>query len=419
MAAALPPAAANLALDERVATLRAAGVDVLHLGFGESRLPVHPLLVEALHRGAGSNSYGPVAGRPELLDAVGGYFERRGLPTEAGQVVVGPGSKPLLLAVMAALGGSVVLPRPSWLTYAAQAQVLGLGVEWVDSPAGFGGVPDPVQLDDLLQRAVGSPSAPRSLLLTSPDNPTGTTAPSELVRQVVEVAARHDLVVISDEIYSDVVHSPAAGWMSPASVDEARTVVLTGLSKSLSLGGWRVGAARFPGTAAGRVLREQVVSFASQSWSNLAAPMQEVGVVAFSEPDDLVSYRERCTWLHGVVARAVHDVLVERGVECPAPTGGFYAYPDFAPMAEHLAAMDVCSSAELERYLLEQHGVATLGAHRFGVPPEVLRLRLATSMLYGESRKDQERALAADDPCGLPQVAAALDRLGRTVDALS
>jgi len=421
MSAAFPPAAANLALDERVAALRAAGTDVLHLGFGESRLPVHPLLAEALGRGAAANAYGPVAGRPEARAAVAGYFSRRGLPTGPDQVVVGPGSKPLLLAVVAALGGPVVLPRPSWLTYAAQAQVLGLGVEWVDAPDGFGGVADPALLDAHLAGLSARPGAgprPTSVLLTSPDNPTGTTAPDDLVRAVVEVAARHRLTVVSDEIYADVVHSSAARWRSPASVDEPRTVVLTGLSKSLSLGGWRVGAARFPDTVEGAGLRDRVVSFASQSWSNLAAPMQEVAVTAFSEPPELVAYRERCTRLHGAVARAVHQVLVDRGVPCPVPTGGFYVYPDLRPCADRLAAHGVHGSADLETFLLEHHGVATLGAHRFGARPGSLQLRLATSMLYGETRADQEATLAADDPGEVPHVAATLERLGATLDAL-
>lgn len=422
MSAALPPAAANLALDERVAALRAAGTDVLHLGFGESRLPVHPLLVEALGRGAGANAYGPVAGRPQVRAAVAGYFSRRGLRTVADQVVVGPGSKPLLLAVLAALGGPVVLPRPSWLTYAAQAQVLGVDVEWVDAPDGLGGVTDPalldVRLSDLAARP-GDGHVPASVLLTSPDNPTGTTAPADMVRAVVEVAVRHGLMVVSDEIYADVVHSPAARWLSPASVDEPRTVVLTGLSKSLSLGGWRVGAARFPGTAEGSALRDRVVSFASQSWSNLAAPMQEVAAVAFSEPPELVAYREQCTRLHGEVARAVHQLLVDHGVPCPVPTGGFYVYPDLRPMADALAARGVHGSGDLEAYLLEHHGVAALGAHRFGASPGSLQLRLATSMLYGETRQAQEEALAAADPCAVPHVATALDRLADVLAALT
>ncbi|MYX42666.1 pyridoxal phosphate-dependent aminotransferase, partial [Streptomyces sp. SID89] len=86
----------NLALNEEVARLRAQGRSVVHLGFGESRLPAFAPLVEQLRAGAHRNAYGPVAGAPDALASLAGYFERRGLPTGSQDVLLGPGSKPLL-----------------------------------------------------------------------------------------------------------------------------------------------------------------------------------------------------------------------------------------------------------------------------------------------------------------------------------
>jgi aspartate aminotransferase len=108
---------ATLAINEETQRRRAAGLPVLPLGFGEAGLPVHDSLIEALSESAGHGSYGPVAGIEELRTAAAGYWRRRGLPTEPGQVITGPGSKPLLYALLHALGGAVALPQPSWVSY--------------------------------------------------------------------------------------------------------------------------------------------------------------------------------------------------------------------------------------------------------------------------------------------------------------
>jgi aspartate aminotransferase len=103
---------ANLALDELVSRRRAAGEDLIHLGFGEARLPVLPVLIKKLGAAAHRNAYGPVAGNQAVRSAAARYFTRRRLPTVPEQVVLAPGSKPLLAAVIAAAPGDVLLPRP-------------------------------------------------------------------------------------------------------------------------------------------------------------------------------------------------------------------------------------------------------------------------------------------------------------------
>ena len=237
--------ASNLALDERVNALRAQGVDVLHLGFGEAGLPVHPGLVDALVRGAQRNAYGPVAGGAAARESVAGYWTRRGTPTSADQVVLAPGSKPLLAAVVACEPGDVVLPRPSWVTYASQVEIFGRRPVWVDVPAGSGGIPDPALLPEALARARAQGADPRLVVATLPDNPTGLLARPEEVKELCRVAEAEDLVVVSDEIYRDVVFG-SVPFVSPADLVPERTITVTGLSKSLALGGWRVGADPLP-----------------------------------------------------------------------------------------------------------------------------------------------------------------------------
>src|SRR5215831_14750577 len=115
------PVSATLAANEEMAVRQSRGQPVLALGFGEAGLPVHPVLRDALAAAAAANGYGPVAGHEALRQAAAGYWARRGLPTSPGQVVAGPGSKALLFALLLAIGGDLALPRPCWVSYAAQA----------------------------------------------------------------------------------------------------------------------------------------------------------------------------------------------------------------------------------------------------------------------------------------------------------
>ncbi len=179
--AVIPPSA-TLAANERVRAKLDAGDPVLHLAFGEAGLPVLPSVAERLAGAAGLNAYGSVAGSPRMRTAAAGYFDRRGVPTAPEQVVVAPGSKALLFGLLSVLPGDVVLPRPCWVSYAAQAALAGKHVIDVPIPAQAGGIPDPAALREALAGARAAGRSPGILVLTLPDNPTGTLAARELVR---------------------------------------------------------------------------------------------------------------------------------------------------------------------------------------------------------------------------------------------
>src|SRR5277367_4116660 len=125
------PVSATLAANEILDSRRLRGLSVLPLAFGEAGLPVHPLLRAELAAAAGRGGYGPVAGIPALREAAAGYWARRGLPTDPAAVVAGPGSKPLLFALLMAIGSDVAVPRPSWVSYAAQARLVGAAAHFV------------------------------------------------------------------------------------------------------------------------------------------------------------------------------------------------------------------------------------------------------------------------------------------------
>lgn len=410
---------ATLAANEVLARKRQEGVPVLPMAFGEAGLPAHPALVRELAAAAGRNAYGPVAGSPEIRRAAAGYWARRGLPTDPGLVVCGPGSKPLIYALLLSIGGRVAVPAPSWVTYAAQARLLGGEAEFVPTPPGEGGVPDPRRLADAAERARAAGRRIGSVVFTVPDNPTGTLAGADTIRAVCAVARAHDLVIISDEIYRDLVHEPDRVVPSPARFAPERTVITTALSKSLALGGWRLGVARLPGGLGGERLRARLLGVISELWSTAPAPIQHAGAYAFSEPPEIVEHIDRSRRLHATVARAVADRFASAGASVPRPQAAFYVYPDFEPSRGRLALdHGIGTSAELADLLLERHGLGVLPGSAFGEPARALRLRVATSLLYGETDEQRRTALTADDPLALPWLARALERLEDVLTAV-
>jgi aspartate/methionine/tyrosine aminotransferase len=289
-----------------------------------------------------------VAGALDARRAAADYLGRRGLPTDPDQIVLAPGSKPLLFGLVAAVPGDVVLPCPSWVSYAAQAALMGRRVRAVPVPESSGGVPDPKLLDEMVGQARRDGADPRILVVTTPDNPTGTVPPGDLVEAVCEVAERHDLIIVSDEIYRDLAW-PGHDVVSPASLAPGRTAVTSGLSKAMALGGYRIGFARLPDDALGERLRPDLVGVPSEAWSSLAAPMQAVAAYVLDEPDAVVDHVRVSRRMHQTVATAVHRQFVAIGAACRPPSGAFYLYPDLSSLRTRLAERGITSGIDLTR----------------------------------------------------------------------
>ncbi|WP_030548983.1 hypothetical protein [Streptomyces albus] len=177
-------------------------------------LPVLPELAERLSAAAGRGAPEPVGGGPGLLDAACGYWSRRGLDTGPERLLAAAGPQPLLLALLAAAGGDVFTARPCAPWHSAQPLLLGRPAYPVPVPAECGGVPDPFALLETVRRVRDEGGEPRVLVLSPADDPTGTTAPPELLHEVCEAAAGEGLLIISDETDRDALHP------SPVSVPE-------------------------------------------------------------------------------------------------------------------------------------------------------------------------------------------------------
>ncbi len=388
---------ATLSMNEAVAKRRAAGHETIHLGFGEASFPLHPLLATALAKAAKHTGYAPVLGLPKLRQAIAEYLARkRGLEFSSDQIIVAPGSKPLLYALLQVLEGDLLLPVPSWVSYAPQARLAGRKVIGVETDSVDCHRLTPHALSQAMLQAHRDGANPRILIVNSPSNPTGSMFEHTDVEALALWAREEGITLISDEIYAELAH----GWrehVSPASFYPEGCIVTGGLSKAFSAGGWRLGYAALPPTEAGTMAMVALRSLASEIWSSTTTPVQEAAIVAYSPDESIEQYVHQSALVHGYLADRLYKSLADLDVPCPRPAGGFYLYPDFSLWRSSLATMGIKTGTELVHYLLEEWNIATLPGSVFGEPPESLRLRLSTSLLclpeHANSPFERETAL--------------------------
>lgn len=260
----------TLFINERVQQLWAAGQTVYHFGFGESRFPVHPKLQAALRENAHQKGYLPVQGLAALREAIAAYDSRHlNLDFSAEQVIIAPGSKALLFGLLMVLDGDLLLPTPSWVTYAPQAHMLNKPVHFIPASVESGYELTIESLDKTVQQAS---SKQKILIINSPNNPTGRMFSAGFLQELADYCRQNQVLVLSDEIYGRVAHGHRI-HTSLAKFYPEGTVVLGGLSKHLSLGGWRLGKAILP--QALPELMAGLRSVASGIWSSASAPIHQ------------------------------------------------------------------------------------------------------------------------------------------------
>jgi aspartate aminotransferase len=378
----------TLFINEAVNQLWQQGEQAFHMGFGESRFDVHPRLQSALIDSANKKSYLPARGLPQLIDSVASYYSSKlNTPFSPSQVIVGPGSKSLIYGLQMVLNADLFLPTPSWVSYAPQAQLLGNKVSYIPSS-----VDDNYQLDiDALDVLVKNSDNPcKLLIINSPNNPTGEVMSDDFLRALADYCRANDIWVLSDEIYFQVCHGEVE-HVSIAKYYPEGTFVFGGLSKHLSIGGWRVGVALFPDTELGKQLLQKMVVFASETWSGVSAPIQYAAIAAYQEHDDVEQYVADCRAIHGIRTAFIRAQLIKLGVRCTSAQGGFYIAANFDSFRQGLSKLGIETAAELASHLLAEYQIATLPGSDFGIPTHTHTLRLSTSYLDMETEFDSQR----------------------------
>lgn len=371
----------TLKINEMARRFREDGKTVHHLGFGESQFPPPDRMVAALREAADKVDYYPVQGLDGLKQAVA---EARGRETgesvKPEQVLIVPGSKGAIYLAINLIAGDVLLPRPSWVSYAPQAVWSGKQVFWIDTRPENGYVPTADELAAACRQARTGGAHPRILVLNSPNNPTGVTATEAQVRALADAARREKLLVISDEIYARILR-PGTAFTSIGLHYPEGSIITSGLSKDVGVGGWRLGWAILPDTDAGKAMMWAFKGLASEIWSSAASPVQHAALAALDDHPEIRAYVTESAHLHAARNLALWQELDRLGIHAPRPTGGFYVYPDFGGFRDRLAEKGIRTAGDLQEYLMREYQIATLPGTAFGDKPENLRLRLSTTHL--------------------------------------
>ena len=378
----------TLAINERSNALRGKGRDIYKLGLGQSPFPVPPEVVEALKAHAQEKDYLPVKGLAALREAVAAYHRRvDGSDCEGDDVLIGPGSKELIFLLQLVFDATLVLPSPSWVTYAPQAAILGKAFHWIPTNADDGWRLQPETLDRLGR---DHPGASFFILLNYPCNPTGQTYSTNHLQALTDAARRHGMIFLSDEIYGAVHHDGAHA--SIATCYPEGTIVTAGLSKWCGAGGWRLGTSLFARPL--RPLLDAVAAVASETFTAVSAPIQYAAVRAFEGGLAIDRYLHQSQRILGALGRHCAHRLHEAGTWVDLPEGAFYLFPDLTPLAASLHARGIHTSETLCEHLLDDTGVAILPGSAFGRPSDELTVRLAYVNFDGE----KALAAAADMP---------------------
>jgi aspartate/methionine/tyrosine aminotransferase len=349
----------------RARALEDAGAKIIHLEIGEPDFPTAPHIVEAAVEAlrGGATHYVPAPGIMPLREAVAAFLERTGrMRVTPDRVVVTPGAKPIMFFTILALanaGDEVLYPDPGFPMY--------------ESIASFAcAVPVPVPLrerngfridTDELERLITPRS--RLLIINSPHNPCGSALTSEDCEAIADIAQRHDLAVLSDEVYWAIRYDGKHASVLDVDGMADRTILLDGWSKTFAMTGWRLGFGVFP-----PALVEPVTRLAINSVSCTSAFSQYGAIAALEgswEPvEQMVSEFSR---RRDIVVAGLNDIP---GISCLAPQGAFYAFANITGTG--------FTAAELQAALLKDAGVATLAGTSFGPWGEgFLRLSYANS----------------------------------------
>ena len=366
----------------RAKALEAAGKHVIHLEIGEPDFPtathIADAAVEALR--GGQTHYVPAPGIPALRAAVAAFLDATGRlqGVSPDRVVVTPGAKPIMFFSILALcgaGDEVLYPDPGFPMYESIAAFAGATPVPVPLREANGFRIDVAELASLI--------TPRSklLILNSPHNPCGSALTREDCAAIAELALRHDLVVLSDEVYWALRYGGKHASVLEFDGMESRTILLDGWSKTYAMTGWRLGFGVFPES-----LVEPVTRLAINSVSCTSAFSQYAAIAALQGPQDGVTdmvaeFRRR----RDVITAGLNAIP---GVSCLVPDGAFYAFPN-------ISGTGVPASRLAER-LLNEAGVACLAGTAFGGWGEgFLRLSYANSVANIEAALDAMKALLA------------------------
>ncbi len=300
--------------------------------------------------------------------------------------MVGPGSKELMFIVQLVYYGDLVIPTPSWVSYAPQAQIIGRNVHWLPTNSDNLWKLKPEELELLCEN---DPERPRLLILNYPNNPTGYSYTEKELKALARVAKKYRMVLISDEIYGEIHHE--GKHISIARFYPEGTIISSGLSKWSGAGGWRLGTFTFPDNL--KWLLDAMSVAASETYTSTSAPIQYAAVRAFKGGEELEDYLVQCRRILRSLGRFCTRRMNEAGIKIVQPDGGFYLFPSFRPFKDSILAKGIKTNQQLSEKLLNETGVAALPGSDFGRPDYKLTMRMAYVDFDGDAALNAAREI--------------------------
>ena len=357
----------TLLINETSRKLEEQGKKIFKFGFGQSPFKVPEDVVRELKNNAHQNKYLPMQGLSELRNAVAKYTsKKKNYDYKSENVIIGPGSKELMFLLHIIFDGEIILPAPSWVSYAPQA-ILGRNkAQILQTKRENNWFPTASEIEEIVLK---DKNKNYLLFLNSPNNPSGQIC--ENLEEIASIAEKYNLIILSDEIYSEL--SFMNNYQSISNFCPKKTIISTGLSKWCGAGGWRLGYFLVPDSLT--EIKNMINVLASETFSAVSAPTQYAAIKAYEQ--DHSNYINKSKNILGAIGNYVYENLRSNKVLINKPQGGFYLMPEFLNKKFN-------SSSEMCDSILNDTGVALLPGSDFGFEQTKMLARLSFTDFDGQ-----------------------------------
>ena len=315
--------------------------------FGQSPFPVPEPVKNALIENAEKGTYASVPGIQELRDAISQYTKRNyKFDADPKRIYVGPGTKELIFNLLEILHGTVILPTPAWLGYLPQIRYLKKNFHMLHVRAN--GKIAPNDLEHLILRLH---DRQKILILNNPNNPTGLVYSQLELEEITDVCRKHDVLVISDEIYAQTTYD-INKFVSMGKIYPEGTFVTNGLSKSHAAGGYRLGYVIFPQHTF--ELRRQFKKILATEYTATSTPIQYAAIAGFKESREMDEYFEIVRNIHHIMGDYTYQTLNQiEGVKTTKPESTFYLLANFNAYSDYFFANRISNSQKFSESLIQ------------------------------------------------------------------
>ena len=359
---------ATLAINEKSKELISKGKKVYRFGFGQSPFPIPEKIVSTLKKNANKKAYLPMQGLPKLREVISKYLSKKtGNLFLKENIIITPGSKEGMFLMHMAFNGDIILPAPSWVSYAPQAKIASNKVHWIQTSANNNWFPTAQELESKIKSIKQKKII---LILNSPNNPSGTTCNN--LKELSKVAKKYKIIILSDEIYTDLKFDKK--YESISKYYPEGTCITGGLSKWCGAGGWRLGFFAAPKKL--NILMDKLKILASETFSTVNSPVQYAAVEAYQ--GNYNAFKLKTTNILQAVGMYVYENLRSNKVLINRPQGGFYLMPEFINK-KYKTSADMCVA------ILKETGVALLPGSAFGFRPNKMLVRLSFTDFDGSN----------------------------------